>query len=257
MFFIISKVVTFLLDPIFFILLFFLLCIIKRKIGFRLRFVLIGLFCCFYLFSINAVSNTALSYLETLKPPSELKKRYDAVIVLSGMVYLSTSTPDRIEFSGAVERIISGIDLVKNNHADYLIISGGDGSLVSAEKSEAELLKEFAIRWGVDQSRILVEGKSKNTYENAIESAKIIEEWGFKKLLLVTSASHMYRAYGCFTKAGVKTDTLSVDFNSIQKFTGDFRRFLPSSASLSSFSYLMHELIGIVVYGITGKARFT
>jgi uncharacterized SAM-binding protein YcdF (DUF218 family) len=255
MFFTFSKVVTFLLDPIFFIFFLFLICLIKSKVKIRFRMLLVVLYGCLYLLSTHFVADLTTRFLEHLKPSSPLKSRYDAVIVLSGMVHTRQSTPENIEFGGAVERILTGIKLIKSNSADYMIISGGDGSLFQEATPEAQLLKEFAVGMGIDPQRIIVEGASKNTYENAVESAKIIEERGFDDLLLVTSAFHMYRSYGCFTKAGVKVDTLSVDFNGNRNENRDFRRFLPSSSGLNASNQFIHEVIGIIVYLIGGKAK--
>ena len=256
MFFIVSKIVAFLLDPIFYILLFSLFCIFKKRRGFRFYVFSIGLFCCFFLISTKAVSNVALIQLENFKPSSQRKKHYDAVIVLSGMTKLPNSTMNRVEFNAAADRILAGVELTRDDAADYLIVSGGNGALSGGEKSEAILLEKFAARWGIDPDRILAEATSRNTFENAQESAKIIQKRGFKKLLLITSAFHMYRAHACFVRAGIDTDTLSVDYRGERTPFQDFRRYLPSSEGLYQFSRMVHELIGIAVYWITGKAQF-
>ena len=256
MFFTISKVITFLIDPIFLLLLFCLFCLVKKRKGFRLYLVLFSLFLCFYAVSTDVVSNAAQNWLEGLKPSSRQKKHYDAVIVLGGMTRLSNSTLDRIEFKEGVDRVLAGIELLKRGKAEYLILSGMNGDLVPRKKSEALILREFAIRWGVDPGKILVESTSRNTYENARESAAVIEGRGFEELLLITSAFHMYRAYACFVKAGIAVDTLSVDYRGKWEPSEDFRRYLPSSEAFARFKNIVHELVGIFVYGVSGKARF-
>ena len=253
MFFYLSKIVTFIIDPVFFILVVCFFGLIKGR-----RHKLLGLFVfvILYLVSTPIISNKMLSFLEHLEPPSKQNSPYDAVIVLSGMVDLINSSDSQIEFSGAVDRVLAGMEIVKEGKANYLIISGGDGALIQKGRSEALLLKRFAVKWGIREDRILVDADSRNTYENALKTAKIIEEFRLSKLLLITSAFHMYRAHGCFRRVELDVDILPVDFATGNKVP-DFRYFLPSSSALAQTSRVLHEFLGILVYGITGRAVYS
>jgi len=252
MFFYLSKIITFLIDPIFIILIFCFLGLVKT-INRKLTAIFIFVF--IYLLSTPYISNKALFFLEHIEKPSKLAHHYDAVVVLSGMLNLNVDTSSNIEFGESVDRILAGMELIKNGKVDYLIISGGDGSLISRGLSEARLLKTFAVKWGVDNKKILIDADSKNTFENAQESAKLIGKHNFKKVLLITSAFHMFRAHGCFRKVGLDVDILSVDFDSSSKAL-DFRYFLPSSSALSGTNIVIHEFVGIVVYAISGRADY-
>ncbi len=252
MFFNLSKIATFLIDPIFVVLIFCFLGLIKIK---NHKLIALFVFVIIYLISTPFISNKALHFLEHLEKPSKLANHYNAVVVLSGMLNLNVDTSKDIEFGGSVDRILAGIDLVRNGKADYLIISGGDGSLISRGLSEARLLKKFAIKWGINSQKIIIDADSRNTYENALESAKLVKKHDFDKLLLITSAFHMYRAHGCFRRAGLDVDVLPVDYEAITN-APDFRYFLPSSGALSGTNQTIHELIGILVYGMSGKADY-
>lgn len=252
MFFYISKIVTFLLDPLFWILAACLYGMLRPK---GRRVLRVGVFIPFYLMSTPLVSHYLLSNLEHLKPPSELKPHYEAVVVLSGMVHLKISTPDRIEFAGSVDRILAGIDMARSGRADDLIISGGDGDLPQNGGSEALLLKEFAIRSGVASSRILVDPRSRNTHENAVETAAILKQHGQKDILLITSAFHMVRAAGCFKQVGLNVDLLPVDYQA-KPMEVNLRSLLPSSVALSKTYLVIHESVGIIVYGLSGRAVY-
>jgi len=197
-----------------------------------------------------------MSFLERLRAPSTLKKHYDVVVVLTGMAELTQSDDSNVEFGAAVDRILKGIDLIKTNTADFLLISGGDGALISTGKSEAEILKRFAVRAGILEEKIIIDPISVNTYQNAVETMKLLESRNLKSVLLVTSAFHMFRADGCFKKQGIIADLLPVDFYSHSSVYKDFRDFLPSSQSLAIFNRFLHELVGITVYFLTGKASF-
>lgn len=65
------------------------------------------------------MSSTSLYILERLTTTKASQSRYDAVIVLTGMVDLSKSTPEHLEFGSAVDRILKGIELVKIGKAKY------------------------------------------------------------------------------------------------------------------------------------------
>ncbi len=256
MFFYISKIVTFLIDPLFTILallLFFLLKGTKRK---STRLILYPVFVILYFASTGFFADSLLHKLEHVEKPSRLLAHYDAVIVLSGMTDAQNSSSERIEFSGAVDRILAGISLVKKGSADMLIISGGDGSLTQQYRPEAKILRDFSLQWGLLQNQILIDDTSRNTYENAVFTAGLLEKHQAKKLLLITSAFHMVRSRGCFKRIGLDVDVYPVDYMAANK-GDDFRRFLPSSSSLAKTNLVIHELIGIFIYGITGRADYT
>ena len=202
------------------------------------------------------ITDKATNYLENLQQSSPLKNHYDAVIVLSGMLDLKLSNQQHLEFSSAADRIIRGIEIIKNKQADYLIISGGDGGLLSSGKSEAVLLANFARKWGVSEDKIIIEPNSKNTFENAQETAKIVQKYQFKQLLLVTSAFHMHRSIGCFKNQSLFPDLLPVDFRSVKNLLKDFRNYIPSSSGLYKLSFFIHEITGIIAYYLAGKAAW-
>ncbi|MFH2131248.1 MAG: YdcF family protein [bacterium] len=256
MFFFLSKITTFLLDPLTIILALLLVFLLKGTKSAFTRLFFYPLFLVLYFASTGYLSNTLMYGLEHIEKPSPLQAHYDAVIVLSGMTSDRNNSDDPIEFTGAVDRILAGISLVKQGRADYLVISGGDGSLGQKNEPEAKILGAFSQRWGLQEKQILIDPVSRNTYENAVETAKLIEDSKTKKLLLITSAFHMFRSRGCFKKAGLKVDIYPVDYMA-GKGMDDFRAYLPSSDSLAKTKLVIHEIIGIIIYGITGRATYT
>lgn len=75
-----------------------------------------------------------------------------------------------------------------------LIVSGGQAN-AAAPRTEAEAMREYLTARGVDKNDIISERNSLNTYENARECAKILDEYELSELYLITSAKHNYRAY--------------------------------------------------------------
>lgn len=252
MFFYISKAIVFLTDPlfVFFLFCFFFLFRLKRRLFPMLVFLI------FYFLSTSFVSQRLMFALENLKQPTIQEKQYDAVVVLSGMLRLTLSSSEKIEFNDAVDRILAGIDIVQSNKAKYLVLSGGDGSMFQTGRSESNLLADFSKTLGVSQGKILVDHNSKNTFENAVNTKKIITDRQFKDVLLITSAFHMFRSQGCFNRQGMLVDVFPVDYRATLKVS-DYRDFLPSAGALSQSRRFIHETIGIIAYGLTGKARYT
>jgi uncharacterized SAM-binding protein YcdF (DUF218 family) len=254
-FFYLSKIVTFIIDPLFWILIFCFLCLLLTRGRWKFKRYGYLLFIVFYLISTPAVANRLFYILEHLEVPSPLAIHYDAVVVLTGMADLEKSSTENVEFSSAVDRILAGISFIKEGRAKYLIITGGEGALVRKNRSEAVVLGEFAKRFGVKPDRILIEPKSRNTFENAVNTADLLRHQKINKVLLVTSAFHMFRSLGCFRQVGLKVDIYPVDY-SAGKEIADFRAFLPSSNALSKTRIMIHEAVGIIMYGFTGKADY-
>ena len=64
-------------------------------------------------------------------------------------------------------------------------------------------MRDFLVRTGIDPSGVVVEGRSRSTYENAVECGKLLRARGLRRVILVTEASHMDRAVRCFRKQGI------------------------------------------------------
>jgi uncharacterized SAM-binding protein YcdF (DUF218 family) len=198
-------------------------------------------------FSIAAVSRGLMRYGESGAPSTiDRAATYDAVIVLGG--FAGAPPRDAIgepAFSEAVERMLAAFTLLRDGRARQALISAGG----PVHPVEGELIAEQLVRWGIDPSRIVVEGTSRNTNENAVESARIIRERGWSRLLLVTSALHMPRAAGCFKAAGLTFDTLAVDFRMGAAVS---EPFVPRAVELWVSSDVLRELAGRVVYRARG-----
>ena len=123
-------------------------------------------------------------------------------------------------------------------------MSGGASTLDGSGPEEADVLAQQLRDWGIDASRIVEERESRNTRENATQSARIVAEKGWTRLLLVTSAFHMPRALACFEQAGLHPDVLPVDFRTGGSGAGWF----PRAGALYESTNALRELAGRLVY---------
>jgi uncharacterized SAM-binding protein YcdF (DUF218 family) len=178
---------------------------------------------------------------------------YDAVIVLGGMVDHSVSRiTGTAELTEETDRLVRGFELLRERRARNILLSGGILKPVPGDVQEADRLAAKLLDWGIPPGQIIVEPGSRNTRENAIESARIAAARGWKTLLVVTSAAHAPRALGCFRAVGLEPDMLPVDFRA-----GDGRGqgWLPRARALDKSTGAIRELAGRGVYRMAGYAR--
>lgn len=117
----------------------------------------------------------------------DLKKcpKADAIVVVSG-----GDTKARTEY---------GVELYQAELAPKIILSGA--AFDPSSQSNAEEMAQIAIKAGVLNGDVLIETESRNTRQNAQFVKEAIEAFGFKKIILVTSAYHQRRASFEFKKS--------------------------------------------------------
>jgi len=173
----------------------------------------------------------------------------DAIVVLAGEVEIPL--PPKVESQIGGNRLLHTFRLYKAGKAPLIIISGGNAFPQLTLLSEASYISEILVEWGIPNEAIIVEGESRNTWENAKETQKIVQRLHLNRVLLVTSALHMPRALLTFRSAGVDV------FPSASSISSPLVRpqildWLPSLTGLGKIQAVMHENLGIVVYRLRG-----
>jgi uncharacterized SAM-binding protein YcdF (DUF218 family) len=255
MFYVLSKVLDVLLDPVGLALL-LLACSwwVRRQ---AVRRALQGTACLALLaFSTAAVADSISRWAEGAAPRTYRPDQvYDAVIVLGGiMEQRAPWRDDGQDLAEPAERLVRAFELLRAGRAREVLISGGDGDAPAhGEVTEADQLAAILEGWGVAPAVISVEPRSRNTHENAVESAGIVTRHGWHSVLLVTSAAHMPRALGCFRRAGMTPDALPVDYRGgAAAEARHLVNWLPRSANLGLSALMIRELAGRVVYRVKG-----
>ena len=117
------KILPLIISPLFLIIFLIILGIIFRSNKISLLGVVILIIC-----SLPIISNKLISYLERDYVIQDISKidKADAIVVLSGMVKtIKVNDKLNYEFNDSVDRILSGINLFKNNRASLLILTKG------------------------------------------------------------------------------------------------------------------------------------
>jgi uncharacterized SAM-binding protein YcdF (DUF218 family) len=255
MFFFFSKVLTFLVSPMVW---FFALMIWglrtkderKKKKLFITALVLIYV-CCNSFF----VDELARAW-EPVTPDYYLsEEKYDVAIILGGIGSID-ERQQRLDFTFSSDRLWQTLELYHRGRVKQIMFTGGSGSIRYPDHKEGFYVKKYLTTIHVPDSALIIENESKNTYENAVNSKKILDSLQFKgSILLVTSAFHMPRALACFKKAGYTnlTPYLTNRISGPRRFDWD-HCFLPNPSALNLLNMLIHEWIGFAVYKLKGYA---
>ncbi|MEQ8584368.1 MAG: YdcF family protein [Marinoscillum sp.] len=253
MFFIASKVLFFLISPLSWIITLLIFAVFSRKDKLK-KYALWASCLLLLIFTNPMLSNYAMVQWEYAATPKDQLPYVETAVVLGGMLETGKEPTDQYHFNGSADRINEALLLYKEGIVQRLILSGGSGSLMDQTLREAHFLGTYSqTLTGAYSQEIILEANSRNTYENAIETARILDSLDLKeqKVLLITSASHMARALRCFKKQGILVIPFAVDFRGQQ---GDWNPFwiLPSYASLEDWNILIKEWVGLLTYRLTG-----
>ncbi len=193
--------------------------------------------------SLPVVSVGLRGSLEQRYPPSaaeDLPQR-DVIVVLGGFV--GGPIPPRLtsNLTAASDRVRHAAHLFAAGKAPLIVASGG-GPPDAA--SEASLIADLLVEFGVPRNAILIEAESRTTYENARFTRVLLEQRGPQTVLLVTSALHMPRALATFRAAGVDVVAAPTDFEIVEEGIG----WLPDAEALEGSTRAIKEYLGMVVY---------
>lgn len=105
-----------------------------------------------------------------------------------------TQTADcAVVLTGGVGRVREGFDLLANGHVKKLVISG-----VFANALLREIMPLWHFYGHLNESDVILDRRSETTFGNAQQTVPIVEALRCRDILLVTSRTHMYRAYRTF-----------------------------------------------------------
>ena len=177
----------------------------------------------------------------------------DGIIVLGGAVDEGiTQARGQIQLDEAAERMTAGVALARAFPKAKLVFSGGSGALFPSATPEASVARRLWSELGVPDDLVITEDKSRNTYENALFTQRLLHPGAGEKWLLVTSAWHMPRAIGCFRALGMNPIAFPVDFRTYGN-AADWRFPGDGALALRNTEVAVREWVGLIAYALTGK----
>jgi uncharacterized SAM-binding protein YcdF (DUF218 family) len=174
--------------------------------------------------------------------PIETYPRVDAIVVLGGGKLPPPG--ERWADGGDTQttRLGFGLQLLRNDKADAILLVGADQALKMAERLRQQ---------GVPERALKIEANSLNTHENAVNAAALLRTAGLPRILLVTSSIHMPRALASFRRQGLSVIPAPVP-STIDAKPGN--AWIPRLAALRMSTRCLHERVGLWVYRLCGWA---
>ncbi len=254
MFFIFSKVLFFIIQPVNWMVLPLIYAFFGKNKKWKKRCFTVSLTACLF-FTNHFIFNQCVRLWEvdTILTP-EIEEPYDIGILLGGYSnFFIQPDSDRHNFNERGARFYQTYELYKKGKFKKFLLTGGSGFMFGTSKSEAVLARELLLRLGVPDEDIIVEPDSKNTYENAVFTKEILEEkYPNARCLLITAAWHMRRSQACFDKADVKYTPFSVDHIGEQPRLVPASLIIPNSETIWRWEVLIKEMVGSVAYKLRG-----
>jgi uncharacterized SAM-binding protein YcdF (DUF218 family) len=256
MFFVISKLVWFVIAPINFIVLTGLFGLLLWLAGFTKTgrvFTCIGVFA-MVLACFSPLGAALTRPLEDRFPvPPKDMPAPTGIIVLGGALdeQLTEARGQPTMMTGAA-RLTAGVELARRYPQAKLIFTGGSANLTKEAPGESKGVHNLWLALGVPESQMSFEGKSRNTWENGVFTHDLIAPKPGDHWLLVTSAWHMPRSVGIFRTLGFDVTAYPVDFLTF----GDARDWKPTPVvidDLTMLNFAIHEWVGLVAYYFTHK----
>ena len=223
-----------------------------RRAG--LRILLAGVMA-MLLFGYSPLANVLLLPLSERFPAWKADGRTpDGIIILGGAIDSDASLArDSLEMDSSAERIVTMLHLARTYPNARIVFSGGSGQLIQESASEAPIAGRLLESFGVAHDRVMLEGDSRTTAENAIFTRRLIQPKPGELWLLVTSAFHMPRSIGAFRKAGFDVEAYPVDWRT-RGWIDAMTSFNHLSAGLARSDVAAHEWTGLLAYWLTGRS---
>lgn len=252
MFFVFSKVLNFLTNPLIFVFGFLVASLLFKKANVKKRCFWIGLSLLLF-FSNDFIANETMRAWEGKATPyASIGKIYDWGIVLTGVTANDREPVDRVYFKHGADRVLHTVQLYKQGMIKKVLISGGSGSLLAKQRVEADEILNVMTMAGIPASDILIERESRNTHESAVNTEVILNKEAGSKYLLITSGFHMTRSVGCFRRAGLNCDTFRTDFYAHPRYWTPDVLIVPNAEAISLWQRMFKEWVGIIAYWAAG-----
>lgn len=193
--------------------------------------------------------------LEAEYPPHAAPERVDGIIVLGGVEETAVSAYWRQpQVNHAAERLIAAAALARQYPDAKVIFTGGSPRIlhtIAGQPALPNVSEQVLTSLGVPTARVIWEDASRNTTENARNTAALIKPKPGQSWVLITSAFHMGRALRSFEAAG---------WTGIAPYPVDYRTAKPVLVSswsldgkLETLNTALKEWIGRAAYSILSR----
>ncbi len=254
MFFELSKIFWTLAQPANFLFVLLALTVILLWVRPRFgRVIMTILVVCAWLAAALPIGEYYIRQIENTYPIPELPAHVDGIILLGGFVWSEGSeVRQQIQTDNKADRYLAFAKLAQKYPDAKLVFTGGSGNPLRQDVREADYVRQLWADMGYDPARVIWERESRNTFENAVNSKKLVQPQPGQTWLLVTSAMHMPRSVAIFTKQDWAVVPYPVDFISTNGSLWQYE--FSVTDNLWRLATALKEIIGRKAYQLTGKA---
>lgn len=188
--------------------------------------------------------------------------RADAVVVLGGGLRPALPPRQGVEVGEGGDRLLRGLQLVRQGLAPLLVTSGGRVSFTGNDPAppEAFWARDLAQQLGLPAERILINPGSRTTAEEARDIGQLGRQRGWQRVLLVTSAFHMPRSLATFRqRSGLTVVPVACDYQLPDRahygqptLGNTLKSLLPEAEALYLSSLALKEHLGLAIYRLRG-----
>lgn len=213
----------------------------------RCAVMLSGILLLMVLLASPMFANRWLGTLEDQYPSAACaaEAQHSPTVVLAGGInrgYSNLSQVARLS-DASKNRALGAASIVPSN--GLLFLSGG--SLLAGFPTEADVMAELIRPMISSGVKLLTENDSTSTYTNAVSMGTLFDQMQLeRKIVLVSSASHLPRAVAAFKQQGFEICAHSVDPRQSQVYA--WTGLLPMTSAIQKTSMAVHEWTGILYY---------
>jgi uncharacterized SAM-binding protein YcdF (DUF218 family) len=175
-----------------------------------------------------------------------------AIVVLGGGV-LQPREADDLAWPdyGTYTRTIRAYELYRDGPPCPIILSGGGTS--PPKEPAGRTMAAFLKQMGVPETDLIIEDQSRTTAENAEFTAKLLKERELTdRVLLVSTATHLWRAEWLFRSQGITVTPAGCDYF-VDQIPLNWTLLWPSGTAVSMNQQAWHEYLGVLWHWLNDR----
>ncbi len=242
--------------PLLFLPLGFALLLLVWGIVTRRRLPLLGALAVLWVAGTPITADLLLNIFESRYPEISIEAApsADAIVVLGG-IYFRAEGAERGDWGDSVDRFEMGLDLYRAEKAPVLLLSAA-ATPADGGPGEGEILHGFAVERGLPPDCVVITPPAPSTQAEARVVRELLDRYGWRRVLLVTSAFHMPRAMMLFEREGVEAIAVPTDYMSGGCTAGTnalVRCLTPDAGALHGTQTALREAMGYGFYWLRAR----
>ena len=204
---------------------------------------------------LSPLGNLMVLPLEQQFERPELPRTAAGIIILGGFESTGITRARRqLSVNESADRLTEALVLARRLPGAKVIFTGGDANILRPDGSAADSVGGYLQAVGIEPARIVLEDRSRTTYENALYLRAVVDTGPGQRYVLVTSAFHMPRSVATFRQQGFDVVPWPVDYR-----TGGpedaLEWFSSIQGGLERVDFALKEWVGLIAYRLSGRSN--